>query len=109
MGTHRVDRTLIVNTKYDRRRKLTPEQEFDLKQLSGTMSQRQAAAMFGVSRRTVIFIWNPEKLEHNKEVRRLRGTNYNTPQASRENIASLRKYKKELISAGVLTLASKEK
>jgi DNA-binding XRE family transcriptional regulator len=82
----------------DRRRKLSPTQRQELVELKGQMSQRKAASTFGVSRRTVQFIWHPEKLAENKVKRLERGgwQQYYNKDKHREYMASTRGYKKEM-------------
>ena len=49
----------------DGRRKLTNEDKEVIRNLKDEYSQRQLAAKFGVSRRTIQFILDPKKLEAN--------------------------------------------
>lgn len=58
---------------HDRRVKLTDEDREEIKRLYGTISQRKLAAMFGVSRRLIIFIACPEKHAKNLRDRAARG------------------------------------
>lgn len=53
-------RIKLEGTLYDRRVRLTPEERASLIEDKGKLSQRQAARKYGVSRRLVCFIWNPE-------------------------------------------------
>ena len=57
-----------VTSKYDRRRKLTEDDKFEIVRLrkEHNLSQRTLARMFGVSRRLIIFIIDPEKHERAK-------------------------------------------
>lgn len=59
----------IAGTKYDRRRKLTEQQKEYIRWLreEERLSQRKLAAMFGVSRRLITFILDPEKERKSKE------------------------------------------
>ena len=57
----------------DKRIKLTDEQRQDIRELKGHMSQRKIAALFGVSRRLVTFIHDPDKLTENLLRRAERG------------------------------------
>lgn len=54
----------------DRRVKLTDEQREEIRELykSPDYSQRRLAGMFGVSRRLITFILDPEKQERQKEL-----------------------------------------
>ncbi len=53
---------------YDRRRKLTEDDKFEIVRLrkEHNLSQRTLARMFGVSRRLIIFIIDPERHERAK-------------------------------------------
>ena len=53
---------------YDRRRKLTEDDKFEIVRLrkEHNLSQRTLARMFGVSRRLIIFIIDPEKYKRAK-------------------------------------------
>jgi len=81
----KLDSIPINNQKLDRRVKLL---DF----------QREVASAYGVSRRTIQFIWHPEKLEENKKRRAERGGSkqyYNREEstiAKREH----REYKEQL-------------
>lgn len=57
-----------VTSKYDRQRKLTEDDKFEIVRLrkENNLSQRTLARMFGVSRRLIIFIIDPEKHERAK-------------------------------------------
>lgn len=60
----------------DKRTKLLPcqkERIFQMYHKEGGFSQRGLAKMFGVSRRTIQFILDPEKLTENKKRREERG------------------------------------
>lgn len=100
-----VDNYSINNEKYDRRVKLTKadKEEIDEAYKQGLFSQRELAALFDVSRRTIQFIIAPEKLEENKQRRKERGGSkqyydkYSNTVAQREH----RKYKKILLDSGI--------
>lgn len=91
----------IEGTALDRRRRLTEQQKDEIRSLKGTMSQRACANMFGVSRRTIVFLWNPEKLERNKQCRQERGgwRQYYTKEKKREEMKSYRHYKQDLYTS----------
>lgn len=59
----------IAGTKLDRRRKLTEEQKKEIFENKLGLSQRKLAAMYEVSRRTIQFILDPEKLIENKKTK----------------------------------------
>lgn len=63
----------LQGTVFDRRVKLSEKQREDLTSLRGSMPQREAAKIFGVSRSLVRFIWYPEKLEENRRALKKRG------------------------------------
>jgi|TARA_R110000772_G_scaffold68118_2_gene150881 transposase len=91
-----------VGRKYDRRVKLTLDQRAEIKKIYGTLSQRKIAADYGVSRRTIQFIGDPEKHEENKRRREERGGSkiYYDKDRHNEAIKNLRGYKKELLILG---------
>lgn len=94
----------IENTKYDRRCKLTDEQKNKIVELRGQISQRKCAEMFGVSRRTIVFLWYPERLERNIQARQQRGgwKKYYTTDKQREYIKDHRRYKQDLYVKGLI-------
>ncbi len=63
---------IISGTQYDRRQKLTPFQKAEIfhRYMTEAVSQRQLAREYGVSRRLITFIVNPESEERNKELLR---------------------------------------
>lgn len=68
------EKLAIDNPFMDRRVKLIPcQREMVLYWHREGLSQRKLAAMFHVSRRTIQFIIDPEKLQKNKERREERG------------------------------------
>ena len=91
----------------DRRIKLTKEQKFEICLLRSTtdISQRKLAEIFGVSRRTIQFTINPEKLIENKLRREERGgwEQYYDPEKHREYMKDHRRYKHQLFKKGLLT------
>ena len=64
---------LRIPREKDKRVKLSLEERDLIKKLYGEISQRKLAAMFGVSRRLIIFIGCPEKYQRNLEQRKARG------------------------------------
>ena len=92
---------------YDRRRKLTDEQKEEIKSKyeSGLYSQRQLASEYGVSRRLVTFIIDPQKLERAKELwkeRKADGRYNPTKEEWNKTIREHRKYKQKLYLEGKL-------
>lgn len=65
---YKSEKIKIEGTKLDRRRKLTEDQKDYIRWLRKEegLSQRQLAAMFGVSRRLITFILDPEKEKKSK-------------------------------------------
>ena len=94
----------IANTKHDRRCKLTNAQKDQIIALRGIISQRKCAEKFGVSRRTVIFLWYPERLEANKQRRQERGgwKQYYNKENWAVTMRTHRRYKQELYNAGLI-------
>jgi len=76
----------------DRRRKLTDKDKEEIRSMKG-LSQRKLAKMFGVSRRTIQFILDPEKLAANKERRKERG-GWKQYYDKEERAAVMREYRK---------------
>ena len=95
---------LLIKQENDKRRKLSNQQKDEIKELKGVYSQRVVASMFNVSRRTIVFIWYPERLEANKERRQERGGSkkYYEKETHKEYIKKHRRYKQELNLEGKL-------
>ena len=94
----------IANSEHDRRCKLTDVQKDQIIALRGTISQRKCAEKFGVSRRTVQFLWWPEKLQANKQRRQERGgwkQYYNKTNWAR-TMREHRRYKQDLHLEGLI-------
>lgn len=98
------DLKTINNKELDRRVKLTDEKRAELLTLKDKVSQREAAKIFGISRRLVQFTWFPEKLEENKKRRAERGGSAQYYDREKHNAAMRehRDYKKELFTKGLL-------
>lgn len=89
---------------YDRRRKLTEDDKFEIVRLrkEHNLSQRTLARMFGVSRRLIIFIIDTERHERAKaqfKERRKDGRYYDR-ETHRKAIKNLREYKHKLYLDG---------
>jgi hypothetical protein len=99
---YKSEKIKIEKTKLDRRIKLTEEQKDKIASFKGLISQRKCAEMFNVSRRTIVFIWFPEKLERNKQVRQERGgwKQYYNRNKNAEYIREHRRYKQKLFLKG---------
>ncbi|MFW6024990.1 MAG: hypothetical protein ACOCRX_01480 [Candidatus Woesearchaeota archaeon] len=83
----------------DRRRKLTDGQKKEIRKLYGKYSQRKLAKMFGVSRRLIVFIGDPEKHKANLKARKARGgwKCYYDKKKHREQMKKHRKYKHNIL------------
>ena len=98
---YKSERIPIAGTKFDRRRKLSPEQKEAIKILSERgYSQRKLAEMFGCSKRSVQNILHPQERGSQPK----RPTEYWT-QKKRE----YRQWKQKLFLDGRLTLKTKKK
>ena len=88
----------LEGTSEDRRRKLTDEQKDEIAALKGQISQRECARRYGVSRRTIQFIWDPDKQKRNLERRQERGgsSKYYSKEKQREYIKKHRHHKQEV-------------
>lgn len=88
----------LVGTDKDRRVKLSPEQKDEIASLKGVISCNECARIYGVNKRTISFIWYPERLERNKQLRKERGgwKQYFEKDKHREYIKKYRHHKQEL-------------
>lgn len=96
----------IEGTEFDRRIKLTPEDKELIIWLSEEekLSQRKLATQFKVSRRTIQFVLDPEKLAKNKEKRAERGgwKQYYDKDKHAETIQEHRQHKQDLKVKGLI-------
>ena len=95
----------ISNTPYDRRRKLTEDQKDYIRWLreEEQLSQRALAAKFGVSRRLITFVLNPEKERRSREnfkKRKSMGMYRPTKEEWAETMRNHRHYKQQLYTEG---------
>ncbi len=60
---YKSEKIIIRGSQYDRRQKLTPEQKSEIafRYATTDISQRKLAEEYGVSRRLITFIVNPEE------------------------------------------------
>ncbi|UUV43258.1 helix-turn-helix DNA binding domain protein [Rhodobacter phage RcCWillis] len=88
----------------DRRVKLSEAQKDEIRELALNMSQRELASRFGVSRRTISFILDPEKRAANYERRKERGgsAQYYDRETHAESMRRHRRHKKALDDKGEL-------
>lgn len=94
----------LAGTSKDRRRKLTDKQKDEIAALKGTISQRECAKRYGVSRRTIQFLWDPDKHKRNLQCRQERGGSkqYYNKEKQKQYMKRHRHYKQDLF------LSSKE-
>lgn len=90
----------------DKRIKLTDDDKEEIRKLysKGMFSQRQLAEMFNVSRRSIQFVLNPEKLKENYKQRAERGKDgrYYNKEKQKEYMQQYRHQKKKLCDEGKL-------
>jgi hypothetical protein len=101
----------IEGTRYDARRKVTPEMREAILEDKDKLSQRKAARKYGVSRSTIRWIWMPEKHERNKRLakeRRKDGRYYDADK-HREYMRKHRKRKQNLYKKGEIKLNKQNK
>lgn len=99
---YKSEKIIIAGSKLDRRRKLTEQQKDEICALKGQISQRKCALMFGVSRKTIVFLWFPERLQRNKQCRQERGgwRQYYSKSKHAETMKDSRQYKQKLYVEG---------
>lgn len=100
---------IICGTQYDRRQKLTPEQREEIfrRYHTNRISQRQLAREYGVSRRLITFIVNPENEERNRELlRKRKAAGLYKPDKKKwaATIREHRRYKQQLYKQGQIEL-----
>lgn len=95
---YKSEKIIIEHTKHDRRIKLTEEQRQEIRENKAGLSQRKLAKLYGVSRRLISFIVNPDSYERNKELRK--DKDYYDKEKHREYVKSHRRYKQDLFVKG---------
>ena len=100
-GTNGVDKLLVQGTMMDRRRKLTPDQVREIADLRYAMPATKVAGMFGVSKSTILFIWNPEARARNVFLRKWRGAKYGSTAEHTAAVTKTREHKRALVAQGV--------
>ena len=97
---------LKIPKEHDKRIKLTPEQKELIKHLYETTdtSHRKLATQFGVSRRLITFILDPEKQKANLQAREARGGSkqYYNKETHTKTMKAHREHKKALYEEGLL-------
>lgn len=63
----------LEGTDKDRRIKLSVEQKNEIISLKNSISRNKCAQIYNVSKRTIDFLWYPEKLLKNKQLSQKRG------------------------------------
>ncbi len=96
----------INNPKLDKRVKLTDQQREMIKEEyeTGLISQRKLAIKYGVSRRLISFILDPEKAEKVKQqfLERRKDGRYYDREKHNKHVKEHRDYKKDLYNKGLL-------
>lgn len=106
-----VDKYVIKDKTLDKRVKLTPTQREEIATNKQGLSQRKLAAEYGVSRRTIQFILDPEKHKQNLLRRKERGGTmvYYDKKKNSAAIKKHRAYKKQLLKDNLLTKIEDDK
>lgn len=103
---YKFEKIPINNPKYDKRVKLTDEDRESIREeyASGVISQNTLAKKYGVSKRLVQFILNPEKQEIAKQqfAERQKDGRYYDKDKNNEYMRNHREHKKDLYSKGLL-------
>ena len=97
---------LHIPKKYDRRIRLTDEDKKDIAEAysSGGTSYNKLAKEYGVSKRTIYWVVNPDKQKENYELRKAKGGSkqYYDRDKHTQSMRNHREYKKELLKEGKL-------
>lgn len=100
---------LLVPKEHDKRVKLTQEDKELIRHLydATDISQRKLATQFGVSRRLMTFILDPEKHKANLQAREASGGSkqYYNKETNTKTMKAHRSHKKALYDASLLLLA----
>lgn len=101
---YKFDNLPINDPKHDKRVKLTEDDKEKIRQeyATGLISQRGLARKYKVSKRTIQFVLDPEKLERVKEQfkERRKDGRYYSKEKQREYMKKHRDHKKELWAEG---------
>lgn len=97
----------IAGTNYDRREKLTEAQRAEIRERyeNEGLSTRRLAAAYGVSRRLITFVLDPDKYNRAREQfkeRRKDGRYKPSPEEWADTIREHRNYKNELYKKGLI-------
>jgi hypothetical protein len=101
---YKSEKIKIEGTQHDRRRRLTEQQKNEIVSLRGVISRKQCSLIYEVSTRTIDFLWYPEKLEKNKQLRQERGgwRQYYNKNEHKESMKDTRKHKQNLFKKGLI-------
>lgn len=95
-----------IPKKYDRRVKLSDDDRKEIREAyaSGATSYNKLAKEFGVSKRTIYWVVNPEKQKENYELRVANGGSkqFYDRETHGASMRAHREYKKELLKEGKL-------
>lgn len=102
------EKLTVANTPYDRRVKITFAQKEEIREIRETYgwSYNMLAKKYCVSKRTIIFVCNPDIEERNREnfKRLCKNGRYYDREKHNAAIQDLRLYKEKLYKEGVLTI-----
>ena len=107
---YKSEKISISGTEYDRRQKLTPEQRAEIYHRYHTedVSQRQLAREYGVSRRLITFIIDPDKLEASRQrLKQSKAKGLYKPDKRKwaATVREHRQYKQQLYKQGKIQMA----
>ena len=110
---YKSEKIIIRGSQYDRRQKLTPEQKSEIafRYATTDISQRKLAKEYGVSRRLITFIVNPEEEQRNRlrlKIRKAKGL-YKPDRAKlTKSVREYRRYKQKLFLEGKIQLTNSQ-
>lgn len=101
---YKSDKIIIAGSDKDRRIKLSEEDKQEIRTLASSLSQREIARKFKISRRLVSFVLNPSALEENKKRRAERGgwKQYYNKDAHAKSMRETGRYKHRLFVNGII-------
>lgn len=105
-----ISETIRLQGLQDRRRKLTDEQKLEIQKqyATGNWSLSKLGAAFGVSKKTVLLLVNPDSAEKAKEYRKENWKEFQPTREERNRITrEHRHYKQQLYLSGQLTREEK--
>jgi hypothetical protein len=98
----------IIPAQHDRRRKLTDAQkaEIEHRYKAGGVSARQLATEYGVSKKLILLIVNPEAKAKNDQYIKEHWSDYYDKDKHRDAVRAMRAHKKDLDERGLLLTSS---